>query len=83
MTIAADDAQQGASHRYQAMRDFVQSMDDTLGTTKAFRCSAWSTPARHPTPRPPTLNAWQKRPAPSPGGPSSPFPLFGTGPPVG
>jgi hypothetical protein len=131
MTIAADDAQQGASHRYQAMRDFVQSMDDTLpgkfeitkegtvhdlttypllgipvyaifdprtatgatatskpdrsgdeGTTKSFRCSGWSTPARHPTPRPPTLNAWQKRPAPSPGGPSSPFPLFGTGPPV-
>lgn len=37
MTIAADDAQQGASHRYQAMRDFVQSMDDTLGTTKARR----------------------------------------------
>ncbi|MBG0853789.1 Uma2 family endonuclease [Streptomyces spinoverrucosus] len=30
MTIAPDDAQQGASHRYQAMRDFVQSMDDTL-----------------------------------------------------
>ncbi len=30
MTIAADDAQQGASHLYRAMRDFVQSMDDTL-----------------------------------------------------
>ncbi|MFF3502332.1 Uma2 family endonuclease [Streptomyces sp. NPDC003247] len=30
MTIAPDDARQGASHRYRAMRDFVQSMDDTL-----------------------------------------------------
>lgn len=30
MTIAPDDRQQGASHRYRAMRDFVQSMDDTL-----------------------------------------------------
>lgn len=30
MTIAPDNAQQGASHRYRAMRDFVQSMDDTL-----------------------------------------------------
>lgn len=30
MTIAPDDAQQGASHVYRAMRDFVQSMDDTL-----------------------------------------------------
>ncbi|KUO17095.1 Uma2 family endonuclease [Streptomyces dysideae] len=30
MTIAPDDAQQGASHIYRAMRDFVQSMDDTL-----------------------------------------------------
>ena len=30
MTIAPDDAQQGASHQYRAMRDFVQSMDDTL-----------------------------------------------------
>ncbi|WP_037680437.1 Uma2 family endonuclease [Streptomyces griseus] len=30
MTIAPDDAQHGASHVYQAMRDFVQSMDDTL-----------------------------------------------------
>ncbi|MER5539294.1 Uma2 family endonuclease [Streptomyces mirabilis] len=30
MTIAADDAQQGASPLYRAMRDFVQSMDDTL-----------------------------------------------------
>ncbi|MER6953619.1 MULTISPECIES: Uma2 family endonuclease [unclassified Streptomyces] len=27
---ASDNAQQGASHRYRAMRDFVQSMDDTL-----------------------------------------------------
>jgi len=30
MTIAPDDAQRGASLRYRAMRDFVQSMDDTL-----------------------------------------------------
>ncbi|MPY63026.1 Uma2 family endonuclease [Streptomyces spongiae] len=30
MTIASDDAQQGASHPYRSMRDFVQSMDDTL-----------------------------------------------------
>ncbi|MFC7813363.1 Uma2 family endonuclease [Streptomyces sp. NPDC057367] len=30
MTIAPDHAQQGASHRYLAMRDFVQSADDTL-----------------------------------------------------
>lgn len=30
MTIAPDNARQGASHRYRAMRDFVQSMDDTL-----------------------------------------------------
>jgi len=30
MTIAPDDAQQGASHLYRVMRDFVQSMDDTL-----------------------------------------------------
>ncbi|MEU6239949.1 Uma2 family endonuclease [Streptomyces sp. NPDC047024] len=30
MTIAADNAQQAPSHRYQVMRDFVQSMDDTL-----------------------------------------------------
>jgi Uma2 family endonuclease len=30
MTIASENAQQGASHRYRAMRDFVQSMDDTL-----------------------------------------------------
>lgn len=30
MTIAPDDAQHGASHVYEAMRDFVQSMDDTL-----------------------------------------------------
>ncbi|MFJ3800205.1 Uma2 family endonuclease [Streptomyces sp. NPDC090088] len=30
MTIAADDAGHGGSHRYRAMRDFVQSMDDTL-----------------------------------------------------
>ncbi|GGZ07337.1 Uma2 family endonuclease [Streptomyces olivaceoviridis] len=30
MTIAPDNAQQGASHVYRAMRDFVQSMDDTL-----------------------------------------------------
>lgn len=30
MTIAPDNAQQGASHLYRAMRGFVQSMDDTL-----------------------------------------------------
>ncbi|WP_432079965.1 Uma2 family endonuclease [Streptomyces sp. WAC 04229] len=30
MTIAPDHAQQGASHRYRAMRDFVHSADDTL-----------------------------------------------------
>ena len=30
MTIAPDDAQHSASHLYRAMRDFVQSMDDTL-----------------------------------------------------
>jgi Uma2 family endonuclease len=30
MTIAPDNARQGASHRFQAMRDFVQSADDTL-----------------------------------------------------
>ncbi|MFI7297866.1 Uma2 family endonuclease [Streptomyces sp. NPDC050121] len=30
MTIASDNTQQGASHRYRAMRDFVQAMDDTL-----------------------------------------------------
>jgi Uma2 family endonuclease len=30
MTIAPDHAPQGASHLYRAMRDFVQSMDDTL-----------------------------------------------------
>ncbi|MFF9767253.1 Uma2 family endonuclease [Streptomyces sp. NPDC014636] len=30
MTIAPDDAQQGASHVYRTMRDFVQSMDDTV-----------------------------------------------------
>ncbi|WP_371577722.1 Uma2 family endonuclease [Streptomyces sp. NBC_01314] len=30
MTIAPDDAQHGAPHIYRAMRDFVQSMDDTL-----------------------------------------------------
>ncbi|WP_329053262.1 Uma2 family endonuclease [Streptomyces violaceus] len=30
MTIAPDDAHQGASHMYRAMRDFVQSTDDTL-----------------------------------------------------
>ncbi|MFD7136652.1 Uma2 family endonuclease [Streptomyces sp. NPDC059894] len=33
MTIAPDDARQGASHRYRAMRDFVQSMDDSLPGT--------------------------------------------------
>ncbi|WP_369034918.1 Uma2 family endonuclease [Streptomyces adonidis] len=30
MTIAPDDARQGASRLYRTMRDFVQSMDDTL-----------------------------------------------------
>jgi Uma2 family endonuclease len=30
MTIAPDDASQGTSHLYRVMRDFVQSMDDTL-----------------------------------------------------
>jgi Uma2 family endonuclease len=30
MTIAPDDARQGASPVYRAMRDFVRSMDDTL-----------------------------------------------------
>ncbi|MER7899723.1 Uma2 family endonuclease [Streptomyces sp. NPDC096046] len=30
MTIAPDDVRQGASHRYRAMRDFVQSTDDTV-----------------------------------------------------
>lgn len=30
MSIAADDAQQDASPQYRAMRDFVQSMDDTI-----------------------------------------------------
>lgn len=30
MTIAPDDTHQGGSHIYRAMRDFVQSMDDTL-----------------------------------------------------
>ncbi|WP_282701109.1 Uma2 family endonuclease [Streptomyces sp. CC219B] len=30
MTIAPDHAQQGASHVYRAMRDVIQSMDDTL-----------------------------------------------------
>ncbi|WP_327317249.1 Uma2 family endonuclease [Streptomyces sp. NBC_01235] len=30
MTIASKNAQQGASHRYRAMRDFVQSTDDTV-----------------------------------------------------
>ncbi|GAA3133300.1 Uma2 family endonuclease [Streptomyces echinatus] len=30
MTIAPDDARQGASHIYRAMRDLVQSMDDTI-----------------------------------------------------
>ncbi|MEU3748545.1 MULTISPECIES: Uma2 family endonuclease [Streptomyces] len=30
MTIAPDDARQAASLRYRAMRDFVQSMDDTV-----------------------------------------------------
>ncbi|MGW5332899.1 Uma2 family endonuclease [Streptomyces bauhiniae] len=30
MATAPDDARQGAPHQYRAMRDFVQSMDDTL-----------------------------------------------------
>ncbi|MGP4083787.1 Uma2 family endonuclease [Streptomyces sp. KR55] len=30
MTVAPDNAQQGASHLYRAMRDVIQSMDDTL-----------------------------------------------------
>ncbi|ARP71593.1 Uma2 family endonuclease [Streptomyces pluripotens] len=30
MTMAPDDARREASHLYRAMRDFVQSMDDTL-----------------------------------------------------
>ncbi|MFF9776818.1 Uma2 family endonuclease [Streptomyces sp. NPDC013978] len=30
MTIASDNAQHGAPHVYRAMRDFVQSIDDTL-----------------------------------------------------
>ncbi|GAA3821713.1 Uma2 family endonuclease [Streptomyces phyllanthi] len=30
MTIAPDDARQSASHLYRTMRDFVQTMDDTL-----------------------------------------------------
>ncbi|MFI6562948.1 Uma2 family endonuclease [Streptomyces sp. NPDC050534] len=30
MTIASDNARQGVSHLYRAMRDFVQSMDDAL-----------------------------------------------------
>lgn len=30
MTIASDDPQQGASHLYRVMRDFLRSMDDTL-----------------------------------------------------
>ncbi|MGW0766767.1 Uma2 family endonuclease [Streptomyces sp. NPDC002676] len=30
MTIAPDNARQGASHVYRAMRDFVQSVEDTL-----------------------------------------------------
>jgi Uma2 family endonuclease len=30
MTTASENEQQGASHRYRAMRDFVQSMDDSL-----------------------------------------------------
>ncbi|WP_328682285.1 Uma2 family endonuclease [Streptomyces sp. NBC_00343] len=30
MTIASDNAQQGATHQYRAMRDVVQAMDDTL-----------------------------------------------------
>lgn len=30
MAAASDDARPGTVHRYQAMRDFLQSMDDTL-----------------------------------------------------
>ena len=30
MTIAPDNAQQGATHQYRAMRDVLQAMDDTL-----------------------------------------------------
>ncbi|WP_282700732.1 Uma2 family endonuclease [Streptomyces sp. CC219B] len=30
MTVPPDNARQGASHRYRAMRDFIQSMEDTL-----------------------------------------------------
>ena len=30
MTIASDNAQQGASHFYRAMRDLLESMDDTI-----------------------------------------------------
>jgi hypothetical protein len=30
MTIAPDDAQRSGSHIYRAMRDLVQSMDDTI-----------------------------------------------------
>lgn len=30
MTIASDNAQQGAAHQYRAMRDVLQGMDDTL-----------------------------------------------------
>ncbi|MBK6016386.1 Uma2 family endonuclease [Streptomyces sp. MBT53] len=30
MTIASDNAQQGATHQYRAMRDGLQAMDDTL-----------------------------------------------------
>nr|WP_248296918.1 hypothetical protein [Streptomyces sp. S1D4-11] len=78
MTIAPDDALQGGSRRYQAMRDFVQSMDYTT-TAPSLRLE--HSPAT-PHPRTTTLNAWQKRPAHFPSGPSSPFPLFGTGPPV-
>ncbi len=30
MTIASENGQQGASHRYRAMRDFVRTTDDSL-----------------------------------------------------
>lgn len=30
MATASDNAQPGTAHRYRAMRDFLQSMDDTL-----------------------------------------------------
>lgn len=30
MPLASDNAQQGASHSYRTMRDFLASMDDTL-----------------------------------------------------